>query len=72
MCAAREGRDLLSRMLRIDPDERISVDDALRHPYVNSWWDEEEVNAAPPTAYNHRVEIGERTVDEWKRMFVQS
>lgn len=32
-------------MLKIDPSQRCSVDGALRHPYVNIWWDKSEVDA---------------------------
>nr|CAD7197205.1 unnamed protein product [Timema douglasi] len=46
---ASQARDLLSRMLVIDPEKRISVDEALLHPYINVWYDEGEVNAGPPT-----------------------
>lgn len=42
---ASQARDLLSRMLVIDPERRISVDEALLHPYINVWYDESEVNA---------------------------
>ena len=47
---ASEARDLLSRMLVIDPEQRISVDQALLHSYINVWYDAEEVNAVsiPP------------------------
>ena len=38
------ARDLLSKMLQIDPEKRISVDDALRHPYVRIWAEDSEVN----------------------------
>jgi serine/threonine protein kinase len=31
--ASREVIDIISRMLEKDPKERISVDDALKHPY---------------------------------------
>lgn len=43
--SASQARDLLSRMLVIDPERRISVDDALLHNYINVWYDEGEVNA---------------------------
>ena len=32
-------------MLVIDQEKRISVDEALMHPYINVWYDEAEVNA---------------------------
>ena len=43
--AASQARDLLSKMLVIDQERRISVDEALMHPYINVWYDESEVNA---------------------------
>ena len=39
------ARDLLGRMLVIDPEKRMSVDDALNHPYINVWYEDSEVNA---------------------------
>lgn len=69
---AAQARDLISKMLIIDPEKRISVDDALRHPYVNSWWEESEVNAPPPQAYDPNIELVTRSVAEWKRAFVHS
>lgn len=32
-------------MLVIDPERRISVEEALLHPYINVWYEESEVNA---------------------------
>ncbi len=32
-------------MLVIDPAQRISVDEAINHPYINVWFDEAEVNS---------------------------
>ena len=43
--SASQARDLLSKMLVIDPEKRINVDEALMHPYINVWYDESEVNA---------------------------
>lgn len=42
---ARHARDLLTKMLQIDPTKRITVDQALAHPYVSIWYDPTEVNA---------------------------
>lgn len=42
---ASQARDLLSKMLVVDPENRISVDQALLHSYINVWYDESEVNA---------------------------
>lgn len=38
----------MSKMLVIDPAKRISVDDALQHPYINVWYDPAEVEAVRP------------------------
>ncbi|KAH9513049.1 hypothetical protein Btru_035695 [Bulinus truncatus] len=65
---ATVARDLLSKMLVIDPDKRISVDEALNHPYINVWYDEREVNGPAPGPYDHAVDEREHTVEEWKTL----
>ncbi|KAK6460229.1 kinase-like domain-containing protein [Scheffersomyces coipomensis] len=37
-----EAIDLLEKMLTFDPYERITVDDALKHPYLSLWHDPQE------------------------------
>ena len=32
-------------MLVVDPEKRISVDEALMHPYISVWYEDGEVNA---------------------------
>lgn len=39
---SEEARDLLRRMLQIEPEKRITIDEALRHPYFSSYEDELE------------------------------
>ena len=34
---AELARDLLKKMLVIDPEHRITVDNALNHPFVSLW-----------------------------------
>jgi c-Jun N-terminal kinase len=65
---ASQARDLLSKMLVIDPERRISVDNALTHSYINVWYDDAEVNAPAPTPYDHSVDEREHTVEEWKEL----
>merc|ERR1719492_428615 len=68
---ASQARDLLSKMLVIDQERRISVDEALMHPYINVWYDESEVNAPPPGAWDQSVDEREHTVDQWKELIYQ-
>ena len=65
---ASQARDLLCKMLVIDPEKRINVDEALMHPYINVWYDESEVNAPPPGAWDHCVDERDLTVEQWKEM----
>ena len=53
-------------MLVIDPNHRISVHDALNHPYVVGWHAHEEVESPAPQVYDNNVETTHHTVEEWK------
>ncbi|XP_076994316.1 mitogen-activated protein kinase 9 isoform X4 [Tamandua tetradactyla] len=61
-----QARDLLSRMLVVDPERRISVDEALRHPYIAVWYDPAEAEAPPPQIYDAQLEEREHALEEWK------
>lgn len=37
------ARRIISKMLKIDPDERYSIAEALHDPYMMSYYNEEEV-----------------------------
>lgn len=63
---ASQARDLLSKMLVIDASKRISVNEALLHPYINVWYDPAEVEAPPPKIPDKQMDEREHTVEEWK------
>jgi c-Jun N-terminal kinase len=53
-------------MLILNPDNRQSVEEAIRHPYVNLWFDAKEVISEPMGNYDTSVEERELSIDEWK------
>ncbi|CAB1352012.1 unnamed protein product, partial [Coregonus sp. 'balchen'] len=63
-----QARDLLCKMLIIDPAKRIQVDEALQHPYINVWYDPAEVEAPPPAIYDKQLDEREHSIDEWKEL----
>uniref|UniRef100_A0A8C4Q7M4 Stress-activated protein kinase JNK n=1 Tax=Eptatretus burgeri TaxID=7764 RepID=A0A8C4Q7M4_EPTBU len=63
---ASQARELLSKMLVIDPARRINVDQALAHPYINIWYDPSEVEAPPPKIHDKKLDEREHTIEEWK------
>ncbi|BHF78763.1 Mitogen-activated protein kinase 10 [Sparganum proliferum] len=62
------ARDLLRKMLVLDPLKRITVDEALQHPYINLWFDDSEVNAPPPGRYNTELDERALSIEEWKEL----
>uniref|UniRef100_A0A4W3GXA2 Stress-activated protein kinase JNK n=1 Tax=Callorhinchus milii TaxID=7868 RepID=A0A4W3GXA2_CALMI len=65
---ASQARDLLCKMLVIDAAKRISVDDALQHPYINVWYDPAEVEAPPPKICDKQLDERDHTIEEWKEL----
>uniref|UniRef100_A0A914QG54 Stress-activated protein kinase JNK n=1 Tax=Panagrolaimus davidi TaxID=227884 RepID=A0A914QG54_9BILA len=64
---ASNARDLISKMLVIDPNYRISIQDALKHSYVRLWRKEEEVNAPAMPIYDASIDGVQHNVETWKR-----
>lgn len=67
----KEARDLLAKMLVIDPARRISVQEALQHPFIKVWAVESEVNAPAPIPYDHSIDESAHTIEEWKGLIYQ-
>ncbi|CAK8683366.1 mitogen-activated protein kinase 8-like [Clavelina lepadiformis] len=66
---ASQARDLLGKMLVVDPVNRITVDEALQHPYIKVWYDTSEVEGpAPQLNDNAAIDEAEYTVDKWKEV----
>jgi serine/threonine protein kinase len=67
---AQAARNLLSKLLVIDPIIRISVDEALEEPFV--MWQHElgelETETNPIQYYNGYIEDLELSNSEWKSM----
>ena len=57
-----DALDLLDKMLAFDPAHRISVEDALEHPYLSIWHDpSDEPNC--PTTFDFSFEVVEEVND---------
>ncbi|VDM58954.1 unnamed protein product [Angiostrongylus costaricensis] len=66
---AEYARDLLSKMLVIDPDYRFSVEESLNHPYVKLWFRDDEVNAPQSeNRYNEAIDSSDKQLNEWKEL----
>ncbi|XP_007548394.1 PREDICTED: mitogen-activated protein kinase 9-like isoform X1 [Poecilia mexicana] len=68
---AVQARDLLSKMLVIDPECRISVEEALHHPYIHVWYDPAEADAPPPQISDKQLEEREHTIEQWKELIYE-
>lgn len=63
-----DALDLLDRMLAFDPSSRISVEQALEHPYLHIWHDASDEPDCP-TTFNFDFEVVE-DVGEMRRMIL--
>lgn len=55
-------------MLVIDPECRISVQEALNHPYIHVWYDPAEADAPPPQISDKQLEEREHSIEQWKEL----
>uniref|UniRef100_A0A158R521 Stress-activated protein kinase JNK n=1 Tax=Syphacia muris TaxID=451379 RepID=A0A158R521_9BILA len=65
---AASARDLLNQMLQIDPDERIGIREAVKHPFIRLWFRKDEWDTPlPENRYDPNTDTVERPLTEWKR-----
>ncbi|CAJ0570091.1 unnamed protein product, partial [Mesorhabditis spiculigera] len=66
--ASPDAVNLLERMLVLDPDRRITVDEALRHEYVKEWWAPEDEPVAEQPVSTDAEEEQAQTLDDWREL----
>ena len=63
-----DALDLLDRMLAFDPSSRISVEEALEHPYLHIWHDASDEPSCPSTFDFHFEVVDD--VQEMRKMIL--
>lgn len=63
-----DALDLLERMLAFDPAQRISVEEALEHPYLHIWHDASDEPTCP-TTFDFHFEVVD-DIHEMRRMIL--
>ncbi|EQC39018.1 CMGC/MAPK protein kinase [Saprolegnia diclina VS20] len=58
-----EAVDLLKQMLVFNPEKRISVLDALQHPYLQAFYDPADIHASPPFDFEFDIPDEKLTKD---------
>ena len=54
-------------MLQIDPKKRISISEAVQHPYISLMSDESDWNTPlPENRYDSSIETVDKTISEWR------
>jgi mitogen-activated protein kinase 1/3 len=59
--------DLLKKMLTFDPDQRITIEEALKHPYMAKYHEpDDEPTGEPVSAYDFDYELFSLRTSEYK------
>ena len=61
--------DLLKKMLVFDPEKRITIEEALKHPYMSKYHDsEDEPSGEPVSAFDFDYELFSLRTQEYKEL----
>jgi serine/threonine protein kinase len=64
-----QALDLLSRLLALDPEDRITVDQALLHPYLSDLYDPDDDDAMPIDTFTYpEDETDTKSVDDYREL----
>ena len=65
----QDGVDLLKKMLHWDPEERISINDALKHPYMKDLhFEDDEPTTNPVNPFDFDFELYDLDTSETKKL----
>lgn len=68
-CKNPDAIDLLEKMLKFDPEKRITIEDALKHPYLIKYHDpNDEPVGEPVSAYDFDYELYSLRTSEYKEL----
>ncbi len=56
--------DLIDKMLQLDPHQRITCEEALKHPYLETFHDEDDEPSGRP--FDDRFESEDNSINGWK------
>jgi serine/threonine protein kinase len=63
--------DLLKKMLKYDPEERISIEDALNHEFIGDLhYAPDEPTTVPVSAFDFDFEMYDLTIEEQKSLIL--
>jgi p38 MAP kinase len=65
---SKKAIDLISKMLQLDPSERVSCEQALEHPYLKLFHDPEDEPEG--TNFDDNYEEQDLTILEWKSKII--
>ncbi len=63
--------DLIEKLLQLDPNERLTCEQALEHPYVGGFHDPDDEPSGQPFIDQHEIENKKPendSVDRWKHI----